>query len=257
MKHKVKVPPSAAEQEIEIELDLATLGLITKQELGEKYSPKDVFEAELGRRVASITKGRYTLEDLESNAELKQKVMDKLGVKLTPDGKPQLTADQVASLQEDWRKRELTPVVGEKEKAVSRVQKLLDRILEGEILQAGVEAHLFDHLLKPVSQGGPVPIVSMLRPAFGFSDEHEAHFVKKGEGFEFSSDPKATGRPYMTPREFVLDWATKKENAPFVNTAKPGAPKLGQPGIEGGARMSAAGIGGTCGGKRQTAAGVN
>lgn len=228
MKLKTKVMVDG--QEKEIELDTEKLGVFTKDEVGQQYMLKETFEPELDRRVKSLTKGMIKLEEIGQKPELKQQVMDLLGVKVTPDGKPQLTADQIAQLQEEWRKKELTPAAERATKAETRSKQLLERILRADLITAAAEAHIHDHLLKPVTDGTPPPIVSMLGNIFGYSEEHDSYFVKKGDGFDFSSDPKTTGKPYKGVREFVLEWAGKKENAPFINVTKPGGAGLHQPG---------------------------
>ena len=230
MKKKYKVTIEGREHEVEIDVDPKELGLMTKDEIAQQFVPKDTFEPELDRRVKALTKDHVKLDDVKTNAELKQRVLDMLGVQVTSDGKAKITTDQLAALQETWRNTELKPVVESEKKAAARAAKLLDRILFADLVAAAAEANVHAHLRRPVSEGGVPPIVSMLAPGFGFSEEHESHFLRKGDGFEFSMDPKTTGKPYKTPREFVLEWAARPENKAFVDAAKPGAPSLGNPG---------------------------
>lgn len=225
MKVKAKVPINGTEQEIEFDLNPAAYNLLTKDEVGTGYMPKESFEAELGRRM----KGRVTLDDLVSNAELRSQAFEKLGVKVNSDGKPQLTADQLASAQQEWETKHLKPVSTAKDQAEARAAKLLDRILEAAIVQAAAEAGVYKNLITPATDGGKPPIVAMLRDTFAYSDEHDAHFVRKGDGFEFASNPKESGKPYRGVREHVLEWSRQKDN-PFIDAKKPGGAGLGQPG---------------------------
>lgn len=244
MKRKFTVDIGGQQQEVEVEITdqilgelltnevLQTRGLMTRQQVGDAYLPKDSFEAELKRRVDGIVGNGYVkLDSLKEEGDARQKVLDLLGVKIAPDGKPQLTADQVATLQEEWRNKELEPVTQRAKKAEDSVASLLDRILDGEILQAAAQANVQKHFLRPVAEGQRPPIVTMVRDLFGYDAEHGRHFRRKGDGFDFSSDPKTTGVPYKTVSEFLVkDWATQKENSPFIDAKAPGGANLNQPG---------------------------
>ena len=243
MKHKLTVKIDGADREIEVDLDLDKIlteevlkqrNLLTKETVAQSFTPKDVFETELARRVASITKGNIKLEDIPKDESLKKQVLDLLGVEITKDGKAKLSADQVSELQETWRTNELVPVTQRAEKAETRAKGLLGRILNADIVREGASRGIQKHLLTPVREGAAPPIVSMLGDLFGYDAESDGFYVRKGEGYEFSADPKEHGSAYMGVSEFMKEWAAKKENAPFIDAGKPGGPKPGAPGAEGG-----------------------
>lgn len=243
MKRKFKITIDGAEREIEIDVPVAELvrelpaeerktqlGMLTREEIAQTHLPRETFEAEMTRRVNSATQGYVKLDDLPKDEKLRQKIFDLLGVKISADGKPQLTADQVAQLQKDWREKELAPAVQRAEKAESRIKGLLNQGLSSAIVQAAAAAGVHEHMLKPPAEGQLAPIVAMLAPMFKYSDEHDAHFVGAKDGFAFSADPQRSGSPYKGVTEFVTEWAASKDNSPFINAKTPGGPKLGGPG---------------------------
>lgn len=238
-KQKVKVPAAdgAPERELEIELDTDTLlgGVLTKDEVKAGYMSKDSFEPEMDRRVKAATKGMVKLEDVAKDADQKKKVFEILGVEVGSDGKPRVTVDQLKTLQDEWRTKELQPAIEARDKATTRVSSLLRSQLVNEILMAANDARVHDHLRKAIRAGADAPIVSMLEPLFGYNEEHDRFFVKNGkDGFELSTDSKTSGLPYRTPSEYIADWGTKKENEPYIDTKRPGGAGLKTPSGTGG-----------------------
>jgi hypothetical protein len=234
MKIKGKAVIDGKEQDVEIEVDLKALNLLTKEEIASTHMLKETFDGELDRRVKGITKDLVKLGDIGTNAELKKKAYDILGVTVGEDGKPKVTVDQMQSLQEGWRTTELKPVQEQLAKATQRVNSLIGGQLDSEILAAAADAGIKKAFRTQVSKDQAAPIVTMLRGMFGYSEEHARHFEKKGDGFEFSADPKGSGAPYRGAREFLTEWAKKPENVDFIDAKKPGGANLGGTGGTGG-----------------------
>lgn len=213
-------------------------GYVSQAAIAETHMAKDLFNTEVTRRATSIAAedGRRKPEDLLGDKDFITKVMEANDlvpkgkeITLDPNKPVEPTADQIVSLQTDWRRKELEPVATELEDSQNRNRRLTRRMLVSDIVQAASLAGVKERFLLPVVEGQDPPVVSMMGDVFRFNSEHERHFVAEGEkGFVITSDPKSK-LPYKTPSEFITGWAGLPENTDFVDVDKRTGPDLDVP----------------------------
>lgn len=219
----------------EVEID----GVIPEAKVNELYMPKDAFQAEMKRRVDSaiegerekLLEGRFTLDDLEGNEELRGQVITKLDLKPGAGGKSEEEfAAAIRKAREeatrDLTVREIDPRKKELEKAGHRITALTQKALRAEIVRAAAALGVKPSLLKPPTPDAQPPIVAMLENAFGYDGEAETWFVREGDSFKVA--PNATkDRLYMNVEEFLTSWTEDKGNAEFIDAQRQPGPGLG------------------------------
>lgn len=225
-------------KEVEVELPE---GYLSPDLVSEGFMRKETFMPEVERRVKTMNKGMVKSDDLLENEDFLTKMLLKQGKELFDSEKAKkgkkgdsdvdaMLAQRLAEAQTDWRKKELTPLQENLIKTEGTISTLRARILNGQILQESINLGIKESFLKSPSEGGIVPIVSMLRGTFRYDNEHNEFFVSKSdEEFEFSNKPEE-GHPYKTVSEFMIDWAGRKENVDFVDIERKRGPGLGGPG---------------------------
>lgn len=170
------------------------------------YMRKDTFEAELSRRVDGVVKnqGYRKPEDLLNDEEFAKTFIEKKG--LNTDANAKTLQEQINRAKDDLLAREVKPRDEKITKAQEKINALLNRQLRGSILEAGQAAKVKPEFLKVPEGVGPnaaPPLVNMFRDYFGYSDEHDEHFVKSGENsFQF---PTKGNRPYKDALEFFAE----------------------------------------------------
>jgi len=253
VKMKLNLGEGIGEREVEVP------GVMLESQVNELFMPKTAFNAELDRRVKSITEGSYKPEDLEkappearakyverlaavdpdvvhlqtltANPEAKARVLDRLGVK---PGAGAPTPEQVAAEAQRIRAQvlgevkaaEIEPRDKKLAKASARITVLTRGMLRSQILSAAASAGVKKPLLGALNSDTPAPIVSMLEPAFGYDDEKESWFVREGNGFKMAPTPTAD-RLHMNVDEFVRLWASDKGNSDFIDPQGQAGPGLG------------------------------
>ena len=215
-------------------------GYLSSEAVAADFMKKDLFETEVGRRATSIADTKVAdamkPETLMKDESFVDRFIKSLGLvkptEVDPNKPPVVhtpTAEQIASLQEDWRKAELAPISTQLTESQASFQRLTTRTLESDIVQAAALAGVKERFLKPAAAGQAPPIVAMMGQVFRYSPEHERHFVAKGDDhFEITSDPKSD-LPFKTASEFITVWAGLPENKDFVDTASRRGPGLDTP----------------------------
>ena len=221
----------------EVEVD-APEGWMSAEDIAGSFMKKDTFEKEMERRIASAKKGLVSQTDLLSNEDFLTEILKAQGKELFDPAKAkgkkgaddEAIAQRLTDALAEWRKKELEPMAGERDKAIGRIGSLQTRILRGQIIEAAVKAGVKGSFLKAPQPGADPPIVAMLGSIFRHDGDHDDFFVAKGENdFEFSAKPDE-GTPYKGVGEFVTDWASQKENLDFIDASLQSGPGLGQPG---------------------------
>lgn len=228
-KIKVKVE-AAGEHEIEVPEEF-----LHKDDINEKYAPKDTFQAELERRVESITKERKKPEDLIVDDVFVKSLIDKrkddvikmLGLPKPGEG-PDLT--KVATEAEARvREAEVKPLAEQVKAGAEEISGLRGRDLDAQVHEAANTVGVVPDL---------VDLVKMyVRDRVGWDPKLKQWFVKKvdgSEGFEFSTDPKAGGAPYKKVRELLQDMARDPaRKAWFADRTQAGADFRGNGDVRG------------------------
>ena len=115
--------------EIEVEID----GVVPVSEIGTSYVPKVAHDQEVGKwkRLASKVKND---DDLLGDPDFKSRAFSAWGI--NPDGKGQASPEQVASIQEAVRTKELSPLQDELKRERERTAGLLRQGLNMELIDA-------------------------------------------------------------------------------------------------------------------------
>ncbi len=228
MKIKVKLEDGT---EVEVE---RPAGLLDEAEVREKFMPKATFEAELTTRVDSIitNKGLVDPATLMDSEDFKVKFMEhhEIASNKTAD---QYKAD-LASEAEKLRRKEVAPLQEKLTAANKRISVKNQRELSSVLLTAAAGL-VKTPLLKGSATSRPA-FVAMIGDNFGFSDEHDAWFVKNADGsFAF---PKKGDAPYKTPEEFVEEWLEDEANSDFLAEAPSNLPGIKPGGATKGVRVT-------------------
>ena len=230
---KIKIADPANEgQFIEVDVSpeqLAEAGMVSPEQFTTR------FQAELKRRTAAElqTKMADHTTTLLADDAFRTQAIEAWGIK--PDAKPdpnvaaQEFAQRLEAARADWTTKELQPFIDKLAKADERVGGVMKKLLHGSIMQAAVEAGIKPELLKPGPGGSVAPLLAMLEPMFGYSEEYDGFFTKDGESsYKFSAKPDG-GAPYMGVEELLGGWATDKDNAWAVDAQRQVGPNAGDP----------------------------
>ncbi len=212
-------------------------GYVTPEQLAEDYTPKAIFQTELGQRATSIIKneGYVKPDSLLDNEDFRAKALDKWQVKVAPDeaAAAQERADAIETARATWEAQKLTPATQKLDKASARITGLLLRDLHNQITNAADEVGVLESLRKSPVKGQPAPIVHMMAEYFGYHDESDAWAVKKQNedgtaGFTYATKPE-TNQPYQGVMEFMTVWSENESNKQFLVDPRQRGPGL-QPG---------------------------
>lgn len=177
---------------------------VHKDELGETHVPKDQFQAELARRVESITKGLVKPEELLADEKFLKRIAEEKKDPLMKllNIKPPANDIDVAKLQteamERVRREELTPLQEKISGAEEEIGSLRVRALDAQVAEAANQHRVEPELLDLVKL--------YVRERVKWDPKLREWFVKKSDGsdgFEFSTNPKQGGHPYMGVAEFI------------------------------------------------------
>jgi hypothetical protein len=208
------------EQEFEVE---EIPGWVPEERVREEYVPKKTFSAELDRRATSIikNKGLRAPDELLDDEEFRAKFIERHG--LDPSKGAKDFQEQLTRERESLMNREVKPREEKLGKLTERLQRKINRELEAEIMQAAANVPtLRRSLLRATAQGAPAPIVSLLREAFGYSEEHDRWFAKGKDGFAY---PKGGDDPYKSVAEMVAEWAADPANADWHDSQRQAGPE--------------------------------
>lgn len=229
---KIKIAdPANPGQFIEVDVSpevLAEAGVISPDQFTERFS------AELKRRTGAEVQTKlaaHTTTLLEDES-FKQQFMDKWGIK--PVVEPN-KADEDAALATrleaahgEWSTKELTPLQAKLDKANERLGGVMKKLLHGEIMQAAMEAGIKPELLKAGPGGSIAPLLAMVEPLLGYSEEHDSFFARDGDTYRFSAKPEG-GTPYMGAGELLSGWAGEKDNEWAIDAQRQKGPNAGDP----------------------------
>lgn len=225
-----------------IEVD-APAGYLTPEQIEEKYVPRTYMEHEVSRKAKGAFKKQ--MEALKTDEKARSEFLQGLGIDLTAaqeKGDKPLNKDQLAQAQAAWETQHLTPLKEKLAAQDKRISKLTGSKLERDIIAAAAEAGVKKQFLTPIAKGQPAPIVTFLSSIFGFSEEHDEHFVRNGEDFAYSSNPAESSVPFKTVGEFITKDFVKLAHAKDYLEDK----------RQGGANLSGGGSGGQSGNVRLT-----
>lgn len=199
-------------------------GELVEVELEEVIDLDGHFTSEqVNHRIQSAVKERLknhrTPEQLLEDEEHRKAVLEKMGIDPANPGKGKPSAEELQSLQESWRKRELEPEREARTKAEQRAEKVLTARKKSDL-----RAHLIEAGVKKQVAGR---FAEMFASQFGYSEEHDTFGLVDGDGeFVFSSKP-SKGKPFKDIAEFAAEFVADPENADWVETVKQGGPNLG------------------------------
>lgn len=222
VKGKVKIGDTEHEVEHEVAAQDNSVHLMTADQLREGFVPKK----SLARRIENAKTAART--ELLQDEEFKTEALTvwKVG---TGDGddknKPDTTV-LIASERKKWEETALKPVQTQLSEAQKKIDSLQKTTLHSEILSTATRYGIAEDLLKPVGPSKQPMIINMIAPFFDRDEKTERWFVRDGEDFMYSSNPKE-GDVYVGVDEFLNDWA--KNNPALAPGYTQKGPNAGNP----------------------------
>lgn len=218
-------------EEHEVEVDLEGEGLLTKDEFKSRMSDEVQRRVEAAKREAR--EGRYTLDDLAEDEELREELIARHPELFSGDGNGDgsettgFTEEELERRLEKLRKKELEPLQQELESYQSEAERLRVEKLDREVVEAAGELGV---------RRGLIPLVKRFyRDQMDYSADHREWFKRDGDGFEPSVDDDFDG-DYVTVLE---DLKQRKASGDFddwfESSTREGA---GYGGSEGGGKGS-------------------
>lgn len=197
---------------------------IPASEVQSKYVAKDFMESEVTRRAKSMAQGMVpTLDDLLKDDNHRTKALDILGVK-PGKGDPKDPPVDLSEKFQEWEGKHLNPLKDQNKDLSTRVEALLGKVMERDIIQAAVEAGVRPEFLKPVREGASPLIVKMMSDLFGYDEDSGSFLVRGKDGsWEYASRP-SSDRPFKTIGEFFQEWSEDKANAGFLQDQRQRGP---------------------------------
>lgn len=190
-------------KDTEVELKEIPKGFISDEQHGIRMGE------EITRRVGAAVKNARTelLKDEEFFTEFtKTHGLVKKGEK---GGDP--SPERITELQQGWMKQHLEPLQQQLQSAQGEGAELRQSMLESQILAA--TPGLKKPYRTPPSEGAKPLIVTMLSPLFAWDPKTKMFALKKGDGFEFSSQA-TTEKPYKGIEEYLNEM---QKNASFAD----------------------------------------
>ena len=200
-------------------------GLLTPQEVADKYVPKGTHNAEMARFRTQLdaVKNYRDPNELLADESFRSQAIEKWGI--TPGKTQAQFQEQIERAKLELQEREIKPRETKLAKAKEQIDRLRAKDLKGQILQAAAVAKVEDKYLKSPTKNGRPLIVSMLEDAFAFDEENGEWFAKgtSGTPFAFSQSGET---PYMTTSEFIQIWA-QADGKDYVRNERQGGAEAG------------------------------
>jgi len=214
--------PEGSETPVTIQVPIPD-GMLTAEAVAKDFMPKTGFQSELSRRTASI------LINKRDDAEYKTDLLAHWGI--DPDATPPAEGDlpsideRLTAERKTWDQTVLDPVNVKLDAANVTISELLSSSLSAEILQAaaGVK-EAFRTRPRPDS---PPAIVSTVAPVFEYDQEHRQFFVRDGDSFAFTQEPKEGKPPYMGVTEYMDGFLGRPENKDLLDDRRQRGPGIG------------------------------
>lgn len=210
-------------------------GFVSESDLANKYVLKTVHN----REFASLRKqseGMVNPDEILDDDEFRKNAMAAWGI--DPDGQAAESAErmkeavaaEVNRQRQQWERRELQPVITERDSLQTRTATLMKKDRARAILEAANDAGVKEQWRKRNALTGTAPIVAMLESNFDF-DEESGGWYLRGEDGQFVIGAKGG---YKTPTEFFEDWGNDENvRNEFFEDARqrgPGTPGGNPPG---------------------------
>lgn len=201
---KVKAKVDGEEKEVEVDDSVA----LPADQVTHRI--EDAVTKRLNRQAKSL-RGELLKDDDFVNEVLTAKGID-------PKTLKGLSADEVARLQEEWRKKEVGPLTEKLTAAEKRLQARQAKQLKADLVNALVKAGV-----KPTKAER---IAEYEATRFGLDEETDDFAVREGDGFAYASKMSPKNK-YKGITEFAEEWAADPANADFIEPKGQRGPGLG------------------------------
>lgn len=208
-----------------VEVDIP--GVIAEADVSAKYTPNDAVTRIVQDRLAQFGKSHVSLDDITAKPEVKQKVLDLLGVKAGSEAAGDV-GKQLEGAKKQWAETELRPVAEQLQSSKTEIEALRRDRLTDQIVAAAARVGVKAPLLNPPVPGAKPAIVAMLEQAFAFDDKTRQWYARGAntdQPFAFSAQPTGA-QPYKTVEELMGDWSKTQANKEFVGSTMQGGPGL-------------------------------
>lgn len=222
MKTSVQIPANAKPGDT-VEIDVA--GVVPEADLASKYTPNEAVSRIVTDRLAQFGRGHVALADITAKPEVKQQVLDLLGIKGTSGADGDI-GKQLERHTAELREREVKPLNEQLTSSKTEIETLRRDRLTDLIVAAGARAGVVAPLLNPPFTGAKPPLVAMLEQGFGFDDKSRQWYARGANAdqpFAFAAQ-QTGGNPYKAVEEAVKDWSKKPENKQFIGITTQSGP---------------------------------
>lgn len=224
-------------------------GYVSPQELKASYVSKDNVTSTIQKRVDRAKRDARTA--LAEDDEFVREIMQKHGVPMSEDGTVDIPdgavsgqelqeriRGQVELARQGWVKKDLDPLVKERDALSQGITSLRQKIMFSEIVEAARQAGVKDEMFRTLP-GAPLssaPVIQQTLHNFGFDPETNTVALRNGQDYEFSTE-KNPERPYAGPREFFDRLRENPDIASFwFNQKEARSTSLGNTDASGGGR---------------------
>lgn len=207
-----------------VEVDIP--GVVAEADLASKYTPNEAVSRIVQDRLTQFGKSHVSLEDISAKPEVKQKVLDLLGIK--PQSGDGDVGKQLEGAKKQWTETELKPIAEQLQSSKTEIETLRRDRLTDSIVAAAARVGVKAMLLNPPVPGAKPAIVAMLEQSFGFDDKTRQWYARGANAeqpFAFSAKPTGA-QPYKTVEEAIADWAKTPANKEFVGIMSQSGPGL-------------------------------
>ena len=163
----------------------------------------------------------------------REKALDAWDVKPPENSGGGLDDEKVQELYKTWEQKHVQPLREARDGLATKVESLERRHLEADILSAAAGAGIQKAMLKQQGNGHSA-LFQMLSGNFSKDEDGEWRVVGPDGHFRPSPDGE---KLYMEPRDFVKEWASYPENAPFVDDTTQGGSSFERDSKDGGKRI--------------------
>lgn len=208
---------------VEVEVN----GIVAESDLSTKYTPNEAVTRIVQDRLTQFASGHVKLDEITSKPEVKQRVLDLLGIK-PQSGDGTDVGKQLERAKNEWAERELKPVTEQLASGKTEIEALRRDRLTDSIVTAAARIGVKAILLNPPAPGAKPPIVAMLEQSFGFDDKTRQWYARGANAdqpFAFASQPTGA-QPYKAVEESVKDWAKLPANKEFIGITTQSGPGL-------------------------------
>lgn len=180
------------DEPVEVPLDAVTF---KDEETPTGFIPASRMQDEVKRRVTSAKKNARA--ELAQDDDFWKEIAEQRGLELHEDGRPKGSSKDLRAIEERVRAQHVTPLQQKLDESAMLIERYRTKALEVDVLQASAEAGIKPAFLKPLTDGGEAPIVTMLKSSFAYDPESDRWGIREGDAFRYGPDGRPAGAKHL------------------------------------------------------------